>query len=164
MQTALFVLFFLVLGLSVVLVAMRSGSKGPVLDSSHRGSRRVVGWLLALSILAFVVAIPLAVVIHNNANAEADAGALRLTKKEQHGREVFNRNCTQCHVLAASNGVQQVGPNLDDLRPPKALVLDAIKKGRAGGQGQMPSQVVTGPDAEAVASYVARVAGRTSGQ
>lgn len=160
MQTALFVLFFLALGLSVVLVAMRSGSKGPVLDSSRKGSRRAVAWLLALSILAFVVAIPLAVVLDNNRNAEAKAGPLRLTKKEQRGREVFNQNCTQCHVLAASNGVQQVGPNLDELRPPKALVLDAIAKGRARGQGQMPSQVVTGPEAEAVAAYVAKVAGR----
>ena len=160
MQTALFVLFFLVLGLSVVLVAMRSGSKGPVLDSNLKGSRRAVAWLLALSILAFVVAIPLVVVLDNNKNAEAKAGPLRLTKKEQHGREVFNQNCVQCHVLAASSGVQQVGPNLDELRPPKALVLDAIAKGRAGGQGLMPSLVVTGPDAEAVAAYVAKVAGR----
>lgn len=160
MQTALFVLFFLVLGLSVVLVAMRSGSKGPVLDSSRKGSRRALAWLLGLAILAFVVAIPLAVAIDNNQNAEATAGALRLTKKEQEGRQLFNHNCTQCHTLAASSGVQQVGPNLDELRPPKELVLDAIAKGRAGGQGQMPSQVVTGPDAEAVAAYVARVAGR----
>jgi cytochrome c6 len=160
MQTALFVLFFLVLGLSVVLVAMRSGSKGPVLDSSRRGSRRALAWLLGLAILAFVVLIPVAVAVDNSQNAEATAGALTLTKKEQHGREVFNQNCTQCHVLAASNGVQLVGPNLDELRPPKELVLDAIAKGRAGGQGQMPSQVVTGPDAEAVAAYVAKVAGR----
>ena len=159
MQTALFVLFFLILGLSVVLVAMRSGSKGPVLDSSRRGARRALGWMLALAILAFVVLIPLAVMI-DSSDAEADAGALQLTKQEQHGREVFNENCVQCHVLEASNGVQQVGPNLDALRPPKELVLDAIAKGRAGGQGQMPSQVVTGPDAEAVAAYVAKVAGR----
>ena len=159
MQTALFVLFFLVLGLTVVLVAMRSGSKGPVLDSNRRGSRRAVAWMLGLSILAFVVLIPLAVIV-DGSDAEAEAGALQLTKEEQHGREVFNQNCVQCHVLAASNGVQQVGPNLDDLRPPKELVLDAIAKGRAGGQGQMPSQVVTGPDAEAVAAYVAKVAGR----
>src|SRR5687768_726331 len=119
MQTALFVLFFLSLGLAVVLVAMRSGSKGPVLDSNRKGSRRALAWLFALSILAFVVAIPLAVAVDNSRNAEAKAGPLRLTEKEQHGREVFNQNCVQCHVLAASNSVQQVGPNLDELRPPK---------------------------------------------
>jgi mono/diheme cytochrome c family protein len=159
MQTALFVLFFLVLGLSVVLVAMRSGSKGPVLDSSRKGSRRALAWLLGLAILAFAVAIPVGVAL-DSSDAEAEAGAQQLTKEEQHGRQVFNERCVQCHTLAASNGVQQVGPNLDELRPPKELVLDAIAKGRAGGQGQMPSQLVTGPDAEAVAAYVAKVAGR----
>ena len=163
MQTAIFVLFFLVLGLSVVLVAMRSGSKGPVLDSSRRGSRRALSWLLGLAILAFVIAIPLAVIV-DNSDAESEVGALSLTKEEQEGRQIFNERCTQCHILAASNGVQRVGPNLDELRPPKELVLDAIEKGRAGGQGQMPAKVVTGPDAEAVAEYVAKVAGRTSGQ
>ena len=159
MQTALLILFFVVLGLGVVLVAMRSGSKGPVFDSSRRGSRRALAWLLGLAILAFVVAIPVAVAI-DSSDAEADAGAIQLNKQEQHGRQVFNQNCVQCHILAASNGVQRVGPSLDELRPPKELVLDAIAKGRAGGQGQMPAQVVTGPDAEAVAAYVAKVAGR----
>ena len=89
------------------------------------------------------------------------AGPVRLNEEEQEGREVFNQRCVQCHTLGASNAVQQVGPNLDELRPPKELVLDAIEKGRAGGQGQMPSLLVTGPDAEHVAEYVAKVAGRT---
>ena len=159
MQTLLFVLFFLALGLSVVLVAMRSGAKGPVLDSSRKGSRRALSWLLALAIIAFVLAIPIAVAVDGR-DADATAGPLELNKQEQHGRQVFNQNCVQCHTLNASNSVQQVGPNLDDLRPPKALVLDAVEKGRARGQGQMPAQIVTGPDAEAVAAYVAKVAGR----
>jgi mono/diheme cytochrome c family protein len=159
MQTLLFVLFFLALGLSVVLVAMRSGAKGPVLDSSRRTSRRVLAWLLAFAILAFVIAIPIAVALDDR-DAEATAGAVELNGQEQRGRQVFNANCVQCHTLKASNSVQQIGPNLDDLRPPKALVLDAVDKGRARGQGQMPAQVVTGPDADAVAAYVAKVAGR----
>ena len=159
MQTVLVVLFFVALGLAVVFVAMRSGAKGPVLDPNRRGSRRVLAWLLGLAVLAFVVAIPLAV-IADSSDAEHQAGPLRLTEQEQRGREVFNDNCVQCHTLAASNSVQRVGPDLDELRPPKNLVLDAIAKGRAGGQGQMPAQVVTGPDAQAVAAYVAKVAGR----
>jgi mono/diheme cytochrome c family protein len=115
--------------------------------------------LLGLSIAAFVVAIPLAVAI-DNSDAEAEAGAIQLTAEEQEGRQLFNENCVQCHTLAASNSVQQVGPDLDALRPPKELVADAINKGRARGQGQMPAQLVTGPDVEAVAAYVAKVAGR----
>jgi mono/diheme cytochrome c family protein len=159
MEAALLVLFFLALGVTVVLVAMRSGAKGPVLDSNRRGSRRALAWLLGLAVLAFVVAIPVAVAI-DNSDAEATAGPVELNAQEEAGREVFNRNCVQCHILKASNSVQQVGPSLDALRPPKELVLDAIEKGRARGQGQMPAQLVTGPDAEAVAAYVAKVAGR----
>ena len=159
MQTLLFVLFFLILGLAVVLVAMRSGSKGPVLDPNRKGSRRALAWLLALSVVAFLVAIPVAVGI-DNSDADAVVGGITLTEKEQRGREIFNQSCVQCHVLAASNSVQRVGPNLDELRPPKELVIDAVNKGRARGQGQMPAKLVTGPDVDAVASYVAKVAGR----
>ena len=53
-----------------------------------------------------------------------------------------------------------MGPNLDQLRPPKALILDAIQKGRARGQGQMPAGLVDGQDAQDVAAFVAAVAGR----
>ena len=63
-------------------------------------------------------------------------------------------------VLAATSAVAQVGPNLDGLRPPKGLVLDAIEKGRARGQGQMPAKLLTGEDAEHVADFIERVAGR----
>ena len=161
MQTLLIVLFFVILGLSVLMVALRSGAKGPVLDPSKKASRRVLAVLLGLSVAAFVVAIPLAVAI-DNSDAEAEAGPVQLTAEEQEGRQLFNENCVQCHELAASAGVQQVGPDLDELRPPKELVLDAIRNGRARGQGQMPADLVTGPDAEAVAAYVAKVAGRDS--
>ena len=159
MSTLLLVLFFALAGVIVVLVAMRSGSKGPVLDSNKRGSRRALTVLLALSVLVFVVAVPLAVAIDGSGQDERYAG-IELTEDEQRGREIFNERCVQCHALGASNAVQQVGPDLDELRPPKELALDAILKGRARGQGQMPAMLVTGPDAEAVAAYVARVAGR----
>jgi mono/diheme cytochrome c family protein len=157
--TLLFVLFFLILGAGVVLVAMRSGSSGPVLDSRKKGARRLLAVLTALAVLVFVIAVPV-LVASDNRNAEATAGSVTLNKTEQHGRQIFNQRCVQCHTLAASSGVQQVGPDLDKLRPPKALVLDAVEKGRARGQGQMPALLVTGPDAEAVAEYVAKVAGR----
>lgn len=156
----LLVLFFVVLGLSVVFVAMRSGSRGPVLDPSKRGSRRTLGILVALAVAVFVFAVPALVAINNGDKADAKAGSVKLTSAQRHGRQVFNRNCVQCHTLAASNSVQQIGPNLDVLRPPKGLVLDAVAKGRARGNGQMPAGLISRPDAEDVASYVARVAGR----
>ena len=159
MSTLLLVSFFALAGVLTVLVAMRSGSRGPVLDPDKRGSRRALAWMLGISVALFVVAVPIAVAI-DNSDQDEHAGVLRLTDEETEGRQIFNKRCTQCHQLAASNAVQQVGPNLDELRPPKELVVDAIEKGRARGQGQMPAGLVTGPEAEAVAAYVARVAGR----
>jgi mono/diheme cytochrome c family protein len=153
------VLFFVAVGLSVVFVAMRSGSKGPVLDSSKRGSRRAVGLLAGIVLIVFGAAVPIAVGM-SGADQVNEAGPVKLTANEEKGRQIFNRNCVQCHTLAASNAVQVIGPNLDVLRPPKELTLDALKNGRARGQGQMPALLVTGPDAEHVAEYVARVAGR----
>lgn len=153
------VLFFVGLGLAVVLVAMRSGSKGPVLDPSKRGSRRFLAIAVGLVVVVCGAAIPVVIGIAD-ADSESEAGPVKLTAREEHGRQVFNQSCVQCHTLDASNAVQRVGPSLDVLRPPKELVLDAIEKGRARGQGQMPALLVTGEDAEAVAEYVARVAGR----
>ena len=72
---------------------------------------------------------------------------------------MFAANCATCHTLKASNAVGKVGPNLDELHPPKALILDAIANGRARGQGQMPAGLVDGQDAQDVAAYVAAVAG-----
>ncbi|WP_326924500.1 c-type cytochrome [Capillimicrobium parvum] len=83
-----------------------------------------------------------------------------LTNAQAHGRELFTHNCATCHTLAASNAVGLVGPNLDNLRPNEALVLNAIHQGRARGQGQMPANLVTAQDAKDVAAYVSAVAGR----
>ena len=55
----------------------------------------------------------------------------------------------------------QVGPNLDNLRPPEKLVLDAIHNGRARGNGQMAADLVEGEDADDVAAYVAKAVGQT---
>jgi mono/diheme cytochrome c family protein len=158
-STLVLVLFFVAVGLAVVLVAMRSGSHGPLLDPQTRGGRRAVGGLAALAVAIFGIAVPVTVAV-TTADQSREAGAIELTAQEERGRRLFNDNCVQCHTLGASAAVQEVGPNLDRLRPPRALILDAIANGRARGQGQMPAGLLTGPDAEAVAAYVERVAGR----
>ena len=159
MSTFLFVLFFVVLGLSTVLVAMRSGSRGPLLDPQKRSGRRAVAWLTGLVVLAFGIAVPVAVGIEGKDNAD-DAKGVALTSSEKRGRELFSPTCSQCHTLSASKAVGRVGPNLDDMRPPAQLVVDAIEKGRYRGRGQMPDRLFEGQDARDVANYVGRVAGR----
>jgi mono/diheme cytochrome c family protein len=158
MSTLLFVLLFVALGLATVLIAMRSGSRGPVFDPNKRGGRRAVAILAGLAVVVFGIAIPVASGI-DGAKESEEAGPVRLTAAEQRGRELFSPTCSQCHTLSASNGVGKVGPNLDELRPPAPLVLDAIENGRYRGRGQMPDRLFEGQDARDVAAYVARVAG-----
>jgi len=117
-------------------------------------------FLLALVILG--VAIPAAVVATDkNRDAIPEANVKQLTDFQERGRELFSQRCKNCHTLAAAKATARVGPKLDDLRPPKALVLDAIKKGRARGNGNMAADLVQGQDAEAVAQFVAVAVGNS---
>ena len=161
MAIAVLVIVWVVLGAGVVLVAMSATRKPRSEDErGSRAGRLAFSGGLTLLIVLGAIAIP-AVVMIDNAGSNAEAkGGVDLTEGEVHGRELFTANCAVCHTLSASNAVGRVGPDLDVLRPPKALVLDAIKNGRARGIGQMPANLVSGEDAQDVADYVAAVAGR----
>ena len=161
LATLAFVLFFVVLGLGVVLAAMKSGRRGPLIDSESRAGRRVLAAFVVATVALFGVAIPVAVGFFNGEeqSKEAQAG-ITLTEDQRKGREMFGRACQQCHTLKAANAVGTVGPSLDALRPNKELTYDAIIKGRARGQGQMPAQLFEGREARQVADFVAAVAGR----
>jgi mono/diheme cytochrome c family protein len=158
-----FVLAFVALGLSVVFVAFSGGPRG--VGRSRRGpsrtSRRVVGVAVAVVVVGLGVAVPLAVGLVNGDHAKNAPGGVDLNASQTAGRSTFAKYCATCHTLKASNAVGKVGPNLDVLHPPKGLILDAIKNGRARGQGQMPAGVVDGQDAQNVAAYVAAVAGQS---
>jgi hypothetical protein len=75
------------------------------------------------------------------------------------GKQIFTQSCGTCHTLADAGTSGTVGPVLDDLKPDKARVENAIKNGGAG-TGAMPANIVTGSEAEAVAEYVSSVAGK----
>jgi hypothetical protein len=85
---------------------------------------------------------------------------IELTPAEARGRELFAANCSDCHTLRAVNAVAQVGPDLDFLRPPPAVVRRRIHQGSEGLTAVMPPEILTGSDAADVAAFVARVAGR----
>ena len=164
MLTLIFVLTWVILALGLLLVALSGGPSGALqrLQSQSRGSRRAALVLFVVALLVLGIGVPLAVIRSVEARDDIpEANVSNLTAAEQHGRELFARRCTQCHTLAASNAVAQVGPNLDTIRPPKALVLDALKNGRSGGSGQMAAGLYQGKDAEDVAAYVAKAVGQT---
>jgi mono/diheme cytochrome c family protein len=164
MTTLVFVLTWVLLGLGLLFIALSGGPSGAGerLMSTSRAGRRLalVLFVISLAVLGFVI--PAAIV---RADKEKDdipeANVSNLTAAEKEGRELFARRCANCHTLKAANAIAQVGPNLDTLRPNKALVLDAIENGRSRGNGQMAGGLYTGQDAEDVAEFVAKAVGST---
>jgi mono/diheme cytochrome c family protein len=75
------------------------------------------------------------------------------------GKTIFTQACGSCHTLADAGTAGKVGPVLDQIKPDKARVLKALKIGGTGS-GTMPANLVTGKDAQAVATYVSSVAGK----
>lgn len=162
MGALLFIGAWVLLGLGVVFVAMSGGPRGAreALYGSSRGARRASAIGITLVFVVMGIAVPAAVIAGNEDEEQAGAARVRLNSSQERGRELFGQICQQCHVLAAANAVGQTGPDLDKLKPPKALVLDAILQGRARGAGTMPAGLYTGRDAQDVADFVAAVAGR----
>ncbi len=75
------------------------------------------------------------------------------------GKAIFaSAGCAGCHTLKDAGAGGTVGPNLDEIKPSLALVLDRVTKGKGGMpsfKGQLtPTQI------KQVAAYVASVAGK----
>ncbi len=160
------VLTFVIMGLTVVALAMRSGHR-----ATPEGAKWKHGFALAgtaIVTLAFGLGIPALVLAYNaGSQSKAAPGGIELTASQQEGREIFAKNCSTCHVLAAANAVGRVGPSLDVIIPAipdkKArigFVDDAVVNGRARGMGQMPKGLIDGTDQAKVSDFVAVAAGR----
>ncbi|HZO36748.1 MAG TPA: cytochrome c [Solirubrobacteraceae bacterium] len=161
--TTAFVLAFVALGLTTLFIAMGGGPKGARnalhAGASPRGS--AVSWGIGVFAAIVGLGIPALILAHNSGAQEKQGpGGVNLTASEIRGRHLFAENCATCHTLGGANAVGKVGPNLDQMRPPSALVTNAIAQGRARGQGQMPALLLTGQDARDVAAFVAAAAGR----
>jgi mono/diheme cytochrome c family protein len=108
------------------------------------------------------LAVP-ALVIADRGEAEGGTGSLRgkqVSGQLEDGKQLFIQTCKSCHTLQAVNAHGVTGPNLDELGGvDKQRVLHAIEIGGTG-DGRMPPQLLTGADADAVATYVGNVAGR----
>lgn len=74
------------------------------------------------------------------------------------GKTIFATSCGSCHTLSDAGTTGAVGPNLDESRPSKDLVVDRV----TNGQGAMPSfkDSLDAQQIEAVADYVAGAAGK----
>lgn len=95
----------------------------------------------------------------------------------ERGRALFLQNCGTCHTLAEAGSTTQLGPNLDaafaqaradgmDSDTIEGVVQGQIASPRFTKEGVpdyqnvfMPAELLTGQDAEDVATYIASVAG-----
>ena len=89
------------------------------------------------------------------------------------GKALFTQKCGACHTLADAGTSGKVGPNLDSAfersrtdglgeatvrQVVRGQIAYPVVKPSTGAPG-MPKDIVTGADADAVAAYVASVAG-----
>ena len=86
---------------------------------------------------------------------------------DSRGATLFAERCAGCHTLEAagtegSNPEERVaGPNLNNRLETKDQVLYAIRNGGFSG-AIMPQNIVVGKDAEEVADFVAKYAGKSA--
>jgi hypothetical protein len=158
---ALFISFWLILGLGVFTIAIRGGGRAGHGAAGGRpsGARGIAAFVFVVIYGGFGLALPILLLAGNHANASSQYDGIRLTPGEKEGRTLFGQHCGLCHTLAAANAVGKVGPNLDVLQPPKSLVLSTVENGLNIGNGVMPPAIVVGKQAVDVADFVSKVAG-----
>jgi mono/diheme cytochrome c family protein len=161
MATVAFVVAFLALGAAVAFVAF-SGGPSQAREAYLTKGRR--GFRIAIPILyiALGIAVP-ALVLANRPSAEGNSGTLA-AKEGNHdfnaGKKLFRATCWSCHTLKAAGAKGVTGPNLDQIgQITKQRVLNALRIGGTGDK-RMPAGLLTGSNAQAVATFVSSVAGR----
>jgi mono/diheme cytochrome c family protein len=121
--------------------------------------------MFGLLVLLLGVGIPAWAISHEGSQS---ASPEDVPANLQGGKDLFVTNCGACHTLAKAGTDGVIGPNLDELLAPpsatapapntiKPRVLSAINNGVAG---RMPKGVVSGQQADEVATFVSQVAGQ----
>ena len=160
MRVVAFLAPWVALGIAVIAVAFRGGPRRTA--QAVGGERTGLRFGTPLLYVALGVVIPVAVIAARGA-AVGGKGHLTAEKPDEQmvkGKAQFRANCASCHALAAVNAHGATGPNLDRIgQVTRERVLNAIRIGGTG-KGRMPAGILQGTDAEAVADYVAKVAGQ----
>jgi mono/diheme cytochrome c family protein len=161
MTVIAFLFPFVLLGGLVIFVAFSGGPTAAREAYLARGTR---GFRIIFPVLyiALGVAVP-ALVLSAREQAAGGTGALRtesLSTQEKLGKTLFQQQCKSCHTLAAVNARGVTGPNLDEIgEVTPQRIKSAIRVGGTG-QGRMPARLLSGEEAQAVADYVSKVAGK----
>lgn len=161
MEVVAIILPFLLLGVGVLFVAFSGGpskAREAYLTQGNRAFRLAVPVVYVIGGLL----IP-ALIVANSGAAAGGTDTLAgetLSADEEEGKSLFSERCGTCHNLDATNSRGVTGPDLDEVgkMTPKR-VLGAIEQGGTG-EDRMPAGIFTGKDAEDVALYVSKVAGK----
>ncbi len=161
MEVLAIVLPFLLIGIGVIFVAFSGGPSAAREAYLTRGS---TAFRIAVPVIYVVGGLLVPALILANRGAAAGGtdvlASEQPTKEEEEGKTLFAERCASCHNLDAANARGVQGPDLDEVgKMSKKRVLTAIRIGGTG-EKQMPSGIYTGQDADAVAVYVTKVAGK----
>jgi cytochrome c553 len=151
---------FLLAGIAISFIAFSGGPAAAREAYLTRGGR-LFRWGIPVLYILLGAVVP-AAVIASRPESEGGVGKLRtaaLTEKEEEGKRLFRQTCWSCHNLDAVQAQGVTGPDLDELGLDRERVLNAIERGGTG-DGRMPAELLEGEEAEAVALYVAKVAGQ----
>ena len=99
--------------------------------------------------------------------AGCGTGGISKSGDASRGKQLFLSKCSGCHTLADAGSHGTQGPNLDDAFKPsrdqgfkEETIQQVVKQQIDLAIPPMPAKLVTGADADAVAAYVASVAGK----
>jgi mono/diheme cytochrome c family protein len=130
--------------------------------------------VFGLVVIVLVALIPWLVF---RSDGDAARGAQQVPSDLKEGQTLFQTNCGTCHTLYAAGTDGNYGPDLDELLAPNGppsgpsaqqtlaqiekRVLSALEKGvdSTTTPGRMPPEILSGPQAKAVAEFVAHTAG-----
>ena len=155
MLALLFVLIWVVIGITIVVIAMRGGprrARAGLLDAQSRTSRRTAFAVFAVFYVALGIAVPAVVLAADHSDRNVGDSSVKLNAAEEHGRMIFGERCNNCHTLAAARTQGKVGPNLDQLDIP----IDAVVNQITNGGGVMPAfgGQLSDDEIQAIAQYV----------
>ena len=165
MTVWIFLIPWILVGIGVVFVAFFGGPGRARQAYLTRGNRFFQISMLVIY-LGVGVAVP-AVILSARTDAEGATSQLQTkhaSAEVSKGKQLFRQTCASCHTLAAVNARGVTGPDLDrlGLQPNAASIKRVENAIRIGGTGQnrMPSGLLQGANAQAVATFVTSVAGQ----
>lgn len=162
MNVAFFLVPWILIGIGVLYVAF-TGGPGKAREAYLTRGSGFFRVLIPIIYVGLGVAVPLLVI---GGQQEGTASVGKLAHEEpsamlEEGKLLFRQTCASCHDLDGVNARGVTGPDLDEIGElNEKRVLAAIEKGGTG-QSRMPADLLAGEDAEAVAVFVAKTAGKS---